>query len=188
MSDHTADCPTPDALLAALRGEGAEGQRLRVLDRALQCDACRREMALLHAVSEPPRRAVVARPWVRTTSLAIAASALLAVGLYGVRRRDGRDEVTRAGPAELTLVAPAPGSVRGDSVAFVWRPVAGAFEYTLEVDAADGAVLLTRSGADTAVVAPLPGAALGELRWSVRARLDDGSERRSESRPLRLTR
>jgi hypothetical protein len=192
---HRADCPSPDALRAAVRGEGGgdPAERLRVLDRAFACPACRRELALLHAVSEPPprgRAAWEARPWGRLASLAAAASLLVAVGVYGVGRwGGGREEVTRAAAADPALVAPAPGAaLAGGPVTFVWRRVPGAFRYTLELDAADGAVLYTAQTADTALVAPLGGVAAGEHRWSVRARLDDGSERRSESRPLRLRR
>ena len=201
-----AACPEPDALLAAVRGEGAEAERLRVLDHALQCDACRREFALLHAVSPPPRRRSAVfdsllggrfasgRPWARVASLALAASVVIAVGLFGTQRWRQRAgdgganvEVMRGVNGGPALVAPADAAtLAADSIAFAWRPVAGAFSYTLEVDAADGTVLFTAPTADTILVAPLGSSAPGEYRWVVRARLDDGSELRSESRPLRL--
>ncbi|HEX5633853.1 MAG TPA: hypothetical protein VFX50_11530, partial [Gemmatimonadales bacterium] len=36
-----ARCPTPDALRAAAEREGAEAERLGVLDHAMGCPACR---------------------------------------------------------------------------------------------------------------------------------------------------
>jgi len=191
---HGATCPDPAALLAAARGEGDEAARLGVLDAALRCAACRRELALLHAVAEPPPRATVghnvwAGAWRRPGALAVAASALLVAGLVGVGRWRARldGEVLRAVPGEPVLVAPASGAPLGaDGVAFVWRRVPHAFAYVLEVDAADGTLLLTASTADTTRVVARGGLRPGELRWSVRARLDDGTERASESRPLRV--
>jgi hypothetical protein len=155
---------------------------------------CTAEMALLHSVGEPRRRVELGtRPWTaqRLAPLAAAATIVVAVGLFGVGRwrdRAGTGEITRGGTAEPALVAPtADSTLSGDSVRFVWRPASGAYRYTLEVDA-DGTVLYTAPIADTTLVAPLGTVATGEHRWSVRALLDDGSERRSESRVLRLTR
>lgn len=183
------DCPAPEALMAALRGEGPEAERLRVLDHALRCPACRPELALLRTVSaggtaETGRRF---RPgtWARAViPLAAAAVAVLAVGVWFGQRRPV--DVTRAnGGGELALVEPAPGSALGDGpVTFVWRAVEGAIRYTLEVDAPDGTVVYSTETTDTTAGAALT--ATGELRWWVRAHLDDGSERRSEARVIRL--
>jgi len=177
---HGPECPSEDALLSALRGESPEHERLRTLDHALQCAACRRELALLHSVSGLGARAgsVLRRglTWRRVIPLALAASLLLAVGVAGVSRwqRSGGD-VTRAGGSTTpTLVRPSNGStVAAGRVRFVWRSVAGALGYTLEVDATDGTVLFTARTADTALTAPLTGTATGEYRWSVAARMDD---------------
>ena len=194
---HGPDCPTPEALLAASRGEGDAAHRLEVMNRALRCAACRRELALLHAVSEPPHAASRSAPhgacggaWSRRAPLAAAASVLIAAGVFGVSRwRGAGEEVTRAAGGDPALVAPAPAAaLPAGPVRFTWRAVPGAFRYTVEVDAADGTVLYAAQTADTTLVVPLGGVAAGEHRWSVRARLDDGSERRSESRPLRLRR
>src|SRR5215218_1172637 len=89
-ADHGASCPSPDALLAAVRGEGAERQRLEVLDHALRCNACRPELALLHSVSGPAAELkLVTRQrgsWQRFVPWAAAASIMLAVGLVTVDR------------------------------------------------------------------------------------------------------
>src|SRR5215208_1313489 len=87
---HGPDCPTETELLAAVRGEGDEAARLRVLDHALKCPACRRELALLHAVSSGETRAasrpIRERSWNRWMPAALAASLVVAVGVAGVAR------------------------------------------------------------------------------------------------------
>jgi hypothetical protein len=94
-------------------------------------------------------------------------------------RAGGSSEVTLLAPASAASLSPGP-------IRFVWRPVAGSPQYTLEVDASDGTVLFSRSTRDTTLVAELGAVARGEHAWLVRARLDDGSERRSDLRVLRL--
>ena len=191
---HGPDCPEPDALLAALNGEGPEADRLRTLDHALACAACRPQLALLHAVS---RGAAEARPaaarlavWRRLAPLAAAASIVVAAGVIGLGqwRQGPGDDVTRAGDAaDVTLVAPAAaGAVAAGPATFVWRAVPGALRYTLEVYAADGTVLVGIAAEDTTLATTLAGVPAGEHRWAVRAHMSDGSERRSEARALRV--
>lgn len=191
---HGPRCPSPDALLAAAKGEGPERERLQVLDRALQCAACRRELALLQAVSGSGtgQRAASARSssWRRFVPLAAAASIVLAVGIVSLDRWRQRpdEEIMRTGPGgagEITLIAPASERhAAAKPVTFVWHSVPGAIQYTLEVDTNDGTVLFAARGADT--VQTVPNLTAGERRWSVRAHMDDGSERRSVSRVLRM--
>jgi len=190
---HGPDCPPETELLLAVRGEGNEDERLRVLDHALKCPACRRELALLHAVSTGERRAAPRAireiSWKRWMPAALAASLMLAVGVAGVGRLRNRGvDITRAGAAAGPfLVTPANGgAVRAGLVRFVWRPVAGVIRYTLEVDATDGTVLYSAQTGDTVFTVPIAATAVGENRWLVRAQMDDGSERRSETRVLRV--
>jgi len=196
MTTYGPDCPTETELLAAVRGEGVEVERLRILDHALKCPACRRDLALLHAVSSATRTAPramrnlswrQAKVWVPA---ALAASLMLAVGVAGVvrSRAGGTEDVMRSGTAaEPGLVAPANGSaVRAGLVQFVWRPVPGVIQYTLEVDATDGTVIVSAPTRDTTFRATISPTAVGETRWMVRAKLEDGSEKRSESRVLRV--
>jgi hypothetical protein len=191
---HGPDCPTETELLLAVRGEGNEDERLRVLDHALKCPACRRELALLHAVStgemRAAPRAIRQLSWSRWMPAALAASLVLAIGLAGLGRlrNRGAEEIARAGAAGgPALVTPANGTaVPAGLVRFAWRPVAGVVRYTLEVDATDGTVLYSTQTRDTVVTATIAATAVGENRWLVRAQMDDGSERRSETRVLRV--
>jgi len=176
------DCPTPDALLAAVRGEGVEAERLRVLDHALQCESCRSELALLHAVSDPgaakaQRGSVLRR---RAIPLALAATVLLAFGLARVFRPTDEILSERGGTSDVVLVSPANGNSVGDSVTFVWRPVTRALDYQLEVTDNEGTILSTTVTTDTTwrPGTPLPP---GECRWWIIAHLDDRTERRSET-------
>jgi hypothetical protein len=191
---HGPDCPSETALLSAVRGEGKETERLRVLDHALKCAACRRELALLNAVSgSTPRKAsrpikdFLSNRWMPT---AIAASLVLAVGVAGVERFRGRasEDITRAGGASgPLLVTPANGTaVSAGLVRFVWRPVAEVIHYTLEVDSPDGTVLVSSQTRDTTFTAPIAATAVGENRWLIRAKMQDGSEKRSDTRVLRV--
>jgi hypothetical protein len=191
---HGPDCPTESELFAAVRGEGVEAERLRVLDHALKCPACRRELALLHAVSTAESRAVSRnireRSWKNWVPAALAASLVLVAGLAGVARLRHRaaEDVTRSGAAAgPALVTPANGAaVRSGLVSFAWRSMPGVIQYTLEVDAADGTVLVSSPTRDTLFRAPIAATAVGENRWLVRAKLQDGSEKRSETWVLKV--
>jgi anti-sigma factor RsiW len=157
---HGPDCPTESELFAAVRAEGNEAERLRVLDHALKCPACRRELALVHTLSSGEPRAA----------------------------HRSFEDITGAGSVdEPVLLAPANGAaVRPGLVRFVWRPIPGAVHYTLEVDATDGTVLFSSPTRDTTFGAPIAPTAVGENRWLIRATLQDGSEKRSEPRVLRV--
>ena len=191
---HGPDCPSEGQLLSAVRGAGEEAERLRVLDHALKCPACRRELALLHAVSSAEThaapRATRDLSWRRWMPAALAASMMLAVGLAGVVRWRTRraEDITRGGAAAgPVLVAPGKeAAVSAGLTRFVWRTVPGVIQYTLEIDATDGTVLFSSTTRDTTLTATIAPTATGNNRWIVRAKLQDGSEQRSESRVLRV--
>jgi len=153
---HGLGCPSPDALLAAVRGEGPEAERLQVLDHALRCAACRPELALLQSVSGAGERSrgVVALSWFRRrlAPLAIAASLLVVAGMFGVdqwRKRTG-DEITRSpgGEGEPALIAPGNQAETAATLTFVWHPVAGALRYTLELTGTGGRVFADLTSAN----------------------------------------
>ena len=186
------DCPEPAVLLAALNGEGPDGERLRILDHALSCPDCAPELALLHAVSRDASaqgRTVNRYSWRRFVPLAAAASIALVAGIVGIAQWRGSAVVTMraGGSGQPALIAPASSSSpAAGPVTFVWNRVEGALAYRLEVLATDGTVLFSAAAADTTLTAQLGTVQPGEQRWLVRAQMDDGSERRSEMRVLRL--
>ncbi|HEX6107243.1 MAG TPA: hypothetical protein VFZ26_16775 [Gemmatimonadales bacterium] len=190
-----AGCVSPEAILAVIRREGSEEERLATLDHVMSCAACHREYEWLAAVDQAATEAgggAASRrgPWWRSTPLALAASltAAVAAGLL-VRdqiRRAG--EPVRGGTGDIELVAPAAATTAARELAFVWRPVPGATGYVLEVQRGDGAVAHADTTGDTVLVLPDPAGVLpdAEYRWWVRE-LTDGSEpRSSDFRTLRL--
>jgi hypothetical protein len=191
---HGPECPSETKLLSAVRGDGDPAERLRVLDHALKCPACRRELALLHAVSGGETvavpHAIRELSWRRWMPAALAASLVLAVGLAGVarlRNRGGEDITRAAAAAGPALVTPANGAaVRPGLVQFVWRSIPEVIQYTLEIDATDGTVLFSSPTRDTTFRAPIGATAVGENRWLIRAKLQDGSEKRSDTWVLRV--
>lgn len=195
------ECPTPEAMLALVRGEGDEEQRLASLDHVMACAECSREFELLRAldradaedasgvVPRPTRVTPMRRssPWRRYAPLAIAATILVAVGVQLAGRDAGRD-VMRGDPATVALVSPPTEVLFGVPVEFTWRRVADALRYELEVLDAAGNVTHAATTADT--TATVSGATLppGDYRWWVRAATGVGDQRASEMRRLRVLR
>jgi hypothetical protein len=110
---------------------------------------------------------------------ALAAALVLAVGINQIRGVQGDERVTRGAEDGVVLLAPAQ-SVDGTAgLAFVWRPVAGASRYALEVVDGGGDVVFETTTTDTTAALPA-GVALrqgAEYHWIVRAVDDAGGER-----------
>lgn len=186
------DCPSLDAIAALVRRDGPESTRLATLDHVMACPRCQREFELLRAVEEAggeeARPAAGAARWQRWAPMALAASVLLGVGLVAGDRlvRDGAEPL-RAGDGDVVLVAPAADVTVavGEPVVLAWRPVEGASRYAVELLSIDGALAFGGETADTTLIVAAPPVA-GEYRWLVRAQADDGTERRSMARALRV--
>jgi len=184
--------PAPEALAALARREGSEADRLATLDHVMSCAQCRRDFDLLRTIERAGAEAGVAsgaaprRGWFMPAAL--AASLLLAVGL-GRQLLRQPDDTTRGGAAgAVVLIQPGAELAAGQPLTFIWRPVAGASRYQLELLGPGGAVAASAATADTsASPAATRGLPPGEYRWWVRALMVDSRTIRSPLRSLRLT-
>ncbi len=188
-------CPSPEALAALVRREGAEATRLETLDHTMACAACRQEFELLRAIAAGEERASGPRVhplrWQRPLALALAASLVLAVGLGPGRQWLTGGDVDTMRSADTGVVALLPESgatIASDSIEFAWRRMPGATRYHVDVLTTDGDVRLAATTADTTIALAIPAdLATGTYRWWVRAELP-GGEQRSDARPLTVRR
>lgn len=141
----------------------------------------------------PPDAVRPAAWWRRgtTATMALAACALLAVGLVARDRVSPGGEATRGSGSGVTLIAPATDPATGAAAAgFVWHAVPGASRYEFELLGADGEPVHQATTSDT--VLTLPAAVIQELepgteyRWLVRATTASGGQSSSSARPLRI--
>ncbi len=188
----TAACPSPEAVLALVRREGAEDSRLATLDHVMSCAECRSEFDLLWSIELAGAEAGAnARPGRRSwlVPAALAASVLLAVLVGRLALPTAPEsEVVRSGSVGgVTLLAPPPESPAGSPILFAWHPIPGAGRYRLEVLTDGGEVALEAETADTAItLQSAAGLAPGDYKWWVGA-TPAGTTARSALRPLRLT-
>ncbi|MEP6834276.1 MAG: hypothetical protein ABJB74_12845 [Gemmatimonas sp.] len=194
-----ADCPSPDELQRlAQSGAGGSTTNLKLLDHVFGCAYCRAEFALLCAVQTAtetgegvlPARAKASARWFTGPRLAIAAALLVAIGIGGaaLRRSSSNDSSSAVrgsteDASDVVIVAPAKNAKFTLDAQFVWRRVAGAVTYEIQLLDTAGVVLGTHVTADTTFV---PGAderatlsAAKQFDWFVVARRADGNERRS---------
>jgi hypothetical protein len=187
-------CVAPEAMLAVLRREGSEEQRLEVLDHVMGCGACSSEFELLRSVEQAGARTTErTRPpaprFARRIAipLALAAAVLLVIKVQGLRPPPGPD-VERGTSSGVTLLEPPEEIAAGTPPTFVWKPVAGAQGYEIEVLDEKGAVVWSAKTSDTSATLsdPLLLAPGKTYRWWVRATTAPGTQRASAARTLRI--
>jgi hypothetical protein len=175
------NCPTPEALQGLAERTGAEAARLEVLDHAMSCPLCHRELALLQAlhVAQPRQSILMPRQWLAAAGFLV----LLGGGAFLARGFMSRsaDDLTRGtgptgGDQSIAVVAPLSAPADGLHL-LVWHAVPGAVRYSAEILDAKDQVLFTQQTTDTLVHVPTLSAP--PAAWWVRAVLGDGSERRS---------
>jgi hypothetical protein len=190
-----ARCVDPEAMLALLRREGSEEQRLETLDHVMSCGACSAEFELLRSVeqagagmAEPTRPAVPRIARRLAVPLALAASLLLVVTVGQKLRSPGGPDVERGSSDGVTLLEPPAEIVAGVPPTFVWKPVPGTQSYELEVLDGKGAVVWSTKTSETSATPSDPGllAPGNTYRWWVRATDPSGNQRASALRSLRI--
>jgi len=188
---------SPEAILAVIRREGSEEERLATLEHVMSCAECHREYEWLSAVNEAALEAeggagaARGRSWTRFAPLALAASLLIAMGtgIAVYRRVRPGPEVVRGGTGDIALISPADSATVAGSLTFVWRPLPEASRYVLEVQRPDGSVVFADTTSDTTFTLTEPGRILPEVeyRWWVRETTDGAEPRSSALRELRLS-
>lgn len=180
-SDRRA-CPSPETIRDLAAAQSHDERSADAFDHVMGCAACVREYELLRSVAVAERKAQPVRR-VQWVPMALAASALLAVGLVATLNRP--EQVMRGAAVDTdgTITV-----ARGDSIRLVWNVVPGADAYRVELLDRTGVLLQDRTTSDTMVVFAPELVPLGvfDFDWLVVARRADGNEQRSPLRPLRV--
>jgi hypothetical protein len=189
-------CVAPEAMLAVLRREGSEEQRLEVLDHVMACGACSSEFELLRSLElaavAPTGRPVPAAPrMVRRIAipLALVAAVLLVITVKPLLKSTEGPDVKRGTSRGVTLVAPPEEIAAGTPPTFIWKPVVGAQSYEIELLDEKGAVVWSTRTSDTSATLSDPAVLVPgkTYRWWVRATTaQPGTQRASPLRSLRI--
>ena len=179
-------CPAPEDIDGLATRRGSEDARLATLDHVMSCSECRRELDLLRSVL---RAGTAANP-LRPRLFALAATLMLAAGaglIWRAASGPGTGPLRGAG-SSVVLLAPAEGAVQAGPPVLVWRPVAGAVGYRVEVLDRAGTVVATGAGPDTVLRLPADALAPADstYRWRVVAELGTGASVSSTIRRLRV--
>lgn len=184
---------SPEAILAVVRTEGSEEERLATLEHVMACAACHRDYDWLTAVNEAAAEheaAGIARRawWARPAPLAAAASLLLVAGTVLVLKGRRGPELERGGADDIALAAPAANASVTGPLTFAWHPLRGAARYVVELQGPDRAVAFTDTTSDTTLTIADPTRVLPEkeYRWWVRETTDGAEPRSSSFRTVRV--
>jgi hypothetical protein len=174
-----ATCPSPEQLVQLVERTGPEEERLEILDHAMSCADCHRDLALLQGLHSAQPRQVVLKPyqWLAAASLLIVFAGGVLV-TRGVLTHPANEPMRGGGANEGVSLVGAIGPVaHGQPGSLVWHSVQSTIRYDVEVlDSADRVVFSAQTP-DT--VMDVPALAAPAAAWWVRAELADGTDRRS---------
>lgn len=180
-------CVAPADLMRLAAGDATEVERLDWLGHVAGCTACAAELKLTRAVAEAGQG--LERPRIPAAWLALAASVLLLLGGVALWRSGmfAAGDVMRGGAEQVTLVAPRGTVPAAAAGSLVWRAVARAQAYDVEILDPAGSPALAGSTTDTTLAVPAGTLRFGvEYRWRVTAVLPDGTRRHSAAELLRV--
>jgi hypothetical protein len=148
--------PEPEELEKLLNGEGAEAERLALLEHVLRCPTCGPELDLLRTAAEGSRAAERRAP--ATRWLALAAAALLMIGIGTLTLRGHRvtpsADVLRGRSESISLIEPYAGASIARPVRLAWHRLDGATSYRVELLSKGGELIGTWSTPDTTLAIP----------------------------------
>jgi hypothetical protein len=190
----TEDCPSPETIWAAVRGELPPQALREVVDHTARCAACAEDWRLAvevnrqstaqeeRAPGDLPANVVVGRfgRWrAVAAAAALAAGLLVGVGIYREAFVPGQSTYREPQQSQMrSLVAPGQALPRQDAV-LRWTPLAGAASYDVSVSTEDLKPVASAHG-QTAAAYRLPQEALAalppgtKLLWLVEAVFPDG--------------
>jgi hypothetical protein len=185
------DCPAPETIWAAVRGELPPHEMREVVDHTARCEACAEDWRLAVEVDRQgaaqtqtaPGKVIVGRfgQWRPVfAAAALAAGLLVAVGVYREAIVPAQAPTYREGEAaQVRSLLPAGQAVPRQGAVLRWTPLAGATSYDVSVSTEDLRQVASAQ-AQTAAEYRLPEAALAglpggaKLLWQVEAVFPDG--------------
>jgi anti-sigma factor RsiW len=185
------ECPAPETLWAAVRGELPPHEMREVVDHTARCEACAEDWRLAVEVDRQgtpqtqtvPGKVIVGRfgQWRPLfAAAALAAGLLVAVGVYREAIVPTPAPTYREGEsAQVRSLLPAGQALPRQGAVLRWTPLAGAASYDVSVSTEDLRQLASAQG-QTAAEYRLPEAALTglpagtKLLWQVEAVFPDG--------------
>ncbi len=194
-----ADCPSPERIWAAVRGEVEPTEVQSLLEHTLGCRGCARNWRLARAVSQEASDGALqdrlrersSRRWKRPAWWLVAASILVAVGIQVAPKREPPTLRRAAQPPALESLIPEGASLpRGDFL-LRWREGQAGTLYTVQVVTEDlQPVASARNLAESQFRVPESSlASLPEdarLFWEVRMESPDGRRLTSPAFSVRL--
>jgi hypothetical protein len=183
MDRPDAECPALERLQAVAEGEADADERMAVMNHVASCLRCQGEVALLAQVATARPRSGRGIP---VAWLAAAATVVLAfAGLRVLGSRETVPPVLRGDGSAVMTVSPAGNVAVAAAGALVWRSVAGATRFEVEILTPEGELVYSDTVRDT--VAPMPPgiAPSRSYRWRVTAVQADGA--RTESALVTFT-
>ncbi|HEX3556959.1 MAG TPA: hypothetical protein VIA62_27355 [Thermoanaerobaculia bacterium] len=189
-SPPSEDCPSPETIWAAVRGELPPQALREVVDHTARCAACAEDWRLAVEVDRQaaaqtktaPEKVIVGRfgrfrPLV--AAAALAAGLLVAVGVYRQAIVPSQPIYRETQQTQVRSLLPAGQALPRQAAVLRWTPLAGAASYDVSVSTEDLRQVATAQG-QTAAQYRLPPAALAglpagaRLLWQVDALFPDG--------------
>lgn len=150
--------PDPDRIADLVSGSGRESDRLELLEHVVRCPACRRELDFLRSANEGARAADTARfpnRWIAFAAAAVLVIGVSAVALTRTRARPtAAADVYRGQRPTVALLQPSANETVQLPVHLVWRRVADARNYRVELLSERGDMIAAWNTTDTALAIP----------------------------------
>jgi hypothetical protein len=188
------DCPSPETIWSAVRGELPPQALREVVDHTARCAACAEDWRLAVEVNRPaaaqeesapddlPGRVIAGRfgGWrAVAAATALAASLLVAVGIYRQTGVPGQPTYRESQQATVHSLLAAGQALPRQAAVLRWTPLAGATSYDVSASTEDLRPLASAHG-QTATELRLPPEGLAalpagaKLLWQVEAVFPDG--------------